>query len=148
MLHLYKLRNTLLNTLRPMQNGLDFADDIFKYIFLNENVWIPIKVSLKFVPTVRINNITKLVQIMAWHRLGDKPLSEPMMVSLPTHICFTRPQRVNNSIGQVTLVVITGTNILVHCHAVESLQPIWNPTDEIYSISIGLLVENGSPHFD
>ena len=29
---------------------------------------------------------------MAWRRLGDKPLSESMMVSLPTHICVTRPQ--------------------------------------------------------
>ena len=26
------------------------ADDIFKCIFLNENVWISIKISLKFVP--------------------------------------------------------------------------------------------------
>ena len=32
---------------------------------------------------------------MAWRRSGDKPLSEPMMVSLPTHICVTRPQWVN-----------------------------------------------------
>ena len=32
---------------------------------------------------------------MAWRRPGDKPLSEPMMVSLPTHICVTRPQWVN-----------------------------------------------------
>ena len=30
--------------------------------------------------------------IMAWCRPGDKPLSEPMMVSLTTHICVTRPQ--------------------------------------------------------
>ena len=81
-----------LNTLRPRQNGRHFADDIFKYIFLNENVGIPIKISLKFVPKGRINNIPALVQIMAWRRLGDKPLSEPMMVSLPTHICATRPQ--------------------------------------------------------
>ena len=29
---------------------------------------------------------------MAWRRLGDKPLFEPMMVILPTHICVTRPQ--------------------------------------------------------
>ena len=29
---------------------------------------------------------------MAWHRSGDKPLSEPMMVGLPTQICVTRPQ--------------------------------------------------------
>ena len=32
---------------------------------------------------------------MVWPRRGDKPLSEPMMVSLLTHICVTRPQRVN-----------------------------------------------------
>ena len=32
---------------------------------------------------------------MAWHRPGDKPLSEPMMVSLLTHICVTGPQWVN-----------------------------------------------------
>ena len=29
---------------------------------------------------------------MAWRRSGDKPLSDPMLVSLPTHICVTRPQ--------------------------------------------------------
>ena len=33
-----------------------------------------------------INNIPALVQIMAWRRSGDKPLSEPVMVSLLTHI--------------------------------------------------------------
>ena len=83
------------NTLRPRQNGRHFADDIFKCIFLNENVWIPIKISLKFVPQGPINNIPALVQKMAWRRPGDKPLSGPMMVRLPTHICVTRPQWVN-----------------------------------------------------
>ena len=39
-----------INTLRPRQNGRHFADDIFECIFLNENVCIPIKISLKFVP--------------------------------------------------------------------------------------------------
>ena len=82
----------LFNTLRPRQNGRHFADDIFKCIFLDENVWIPIKISLKFVPKGPINNIPALVQIMAWRRPGDKPLSKPMMVSLPTHICVVRPQ--------------------------------------------------------
>ena len=70
-----------LNTLRPRQNGRHFPDDIFKWIFLNENVWISTKISLKFVPKVPINNIPALVQIMAWRRPGDKPLSEPMLVS-------------------------------------------------------------------
>ena len=75
------------STLGPRQDGRHFTDDIFKCIFLNENVWIPIKISLKFVPKGLINNIPALVQIMAWRRRSDKPLSEPMMVSLPTHIC-------------------------------------------------------------
>ena len=84
-----------LNSLRPGQNGRHFPDDHLKCIFLNGNAWISLKISLKFVPKVRINNIPALVQIMAWRRPGDKPLSEPMMVSLLTHICVTRPQWVN-----------------------------------------------------
>ena len=83
------------NSSRPRQNGLHFADDIFKCIFFNENVWIPLKISLTFVPKDQINNIPALVQIMAWCRSGDKPFSEPMMVSFLTHICVTRPQWVN-----------------------------------------------------
>ena len=79
------------STLRPRQNGRHFADDIFKCIFLND-VSIAIKISLKFVLKGPINNIPALVKIMAWRRSGDKPLSEPMMVSLLTHICVTRPQ--------------------------------------------------------
>ena len=82
----------LIIALRPRQNGRRFADDTFKRMFLNEDVRISIKISLKFVPKGPINNIPALVQIMAWHRSGDKPLSEPMMVSLLTHICVTRPQ--------------------------------------------------------
>ena len=81
-----------INTLRLRQNGCHFADNIFKCIFLNENVWISIKMSLKFVPKGLINNIPALVQIMAWRRPGDKPLSEAMMVNLPKHICVSRPQ--------------------------------------------------------
>ena len=86
------VRPQRVNTLRPRPNGRYFADDTFKCIFLNENAWILLKISLKFVPKVQINNIRALVLIMAWRRSGDKPLSEPMMVRLPTHICVTRPQ--------------------------------------------------------
>ena len=80
------------NTLRLRQDGRHFPDDIFKCIFLNENVLISIKISLKFVPKGPINKIPALAQIMAWRRPGGKPLSEPMMVSLLMHICVTRPQ--------------------------------------------------------
>ena len=80
------------NTLRPWQDGRHFPDDILKCIFVNWNVWMSLAISLKYVWKVRINNIPSLVQIMAWRRRGDKPLSEPMMVSLLTPICVTRPQ--------------------------------------------------------
>ena len=86
----------MLNTLRPRQNGGRFADDILDCLLLNENVWISIKISLKFLPKGPINNIPALVPIMTWRRPGDKPLSEPMMVSLLTHICATRPQWVKD----------------------------------------------------
>ena len=62
-----------------------------KCIFLNENVWISLKLPLKFVPRGPINNIRTSVKIMTWHRPGDKPLSEPVLVFVPTHICVTRP---------------------------------------------------------
>ena len=52
-----------------------------------------------------INNIPALVQIMAWRRPGDKPLSEPMMVSLLMHICITQPQWGNNSF-----------TLMLYCH--------------------------------
>ena len=48
-----------------------------------------------FIPWVSIKNIAALIQIMAWHRPGDKPLSEPMMASLLMHIYITQPQGVN-----------------------------------------------------
>ena len=93
-----------LNSLRPGLNRRPYAGDIFKCIFLNENEWILPRISLKFVPRVRINNIPALVQIMAWRRPGDKPLSEPMMVSLLTHICVTRPQWVKTVFVLVMLL--------------------------------------------
>ena len=79
------------NPLKPRQNGCHFPDDIFKCIFLNENV------PISFGPKGLINNIPALVQIMAWRRPGDKPFSEPLMIILPTHICVTQPQWVKGT---------------------------------------------------
>ena len=60
---------------------------------LNENVWIVIKISIKFfVPKGPINNIPAFVQIVAGCQPGDQPLSEPMMLNLLTYICVTRPK--------------------------------------------------------
>ena len=68
-----------IKTLRLRQNGCHFPDDICKCIFSNENVWVLIKSSLKFVSSGPINNIPALVQLMAWCRPGDKPLAKPIM---------------------------------------------------------------------
>ena len=115
-----------LSTLRPRQNGRHFADAIFKCIFLNENVWIPIKISLKFVPQGPINDIPAMVQIMAWRRPGDKPLSGPMMVRLPTHLCVTRPQWVNHAVIMQLSLEDCGCHyspLTVHSHS-TSLSPV------------------------
>ena len=69
-----------------------FADDFFKCIFLIKNVLILIKISVKFIPKGPINNIPALVQIMAWRRPGNKPLTEPITGILLMHICITWPQ--------------------------------------------------------
>ena len=75
-----------INTLRPTQNGRYSPDEIFGCIFMYENVWISIKISLKFVPGGPINKFPSLVQKMACRLIGSKPLSEPMTVRLPTHM--------------------------------------------------------------
>ena len=121
--------NRELNTLRPRQNGRHLPDDIFKNIFLNETVRISIKMSLKFVLKGPFNNIPALVQIMAWRRPGDKPLSEPMMDSLPTHICVTRPQWVNASqFHQRHMFDISGTSwqlaICLSRHVITAVESI------------------------
>ena len=83
------------NTLRPRQKLPQFRRWHLQMHFLNETVRISIQISLKFVPKGPINNITALVQIKTWRRPGDKPLSEPMMVRLPMHICDIWVQWVN-----------------------------------------------------
>ena len=59
-----------------------FPDNIFKCIFLNENCWILVKISLKYLRKDTIDNNPAWGQMMAWGRPGDKPLSEPMMLSM------------------------------------------------------------------
>ena len=96
--HGFQSIHSSVNTMRSRQDGRHFSDDIFICIFLNKNEWHSIKISLKFVPKVPINNIPALIQIMAWRLPGDKPLSEPMMVVLLVHICVTRPQWVKQQL--------------------------------------------------
>ena len=77
--------------------GRDKMDANSQTIFSNAFSWMKmfqlrLKVHWSLFPKGPINTIPSLVKIMASHRSGEKPLSEPMLVSLPTHICVTRPQ--------------------------------------------------------
>ena len=63
----------------PRQNGCHFPDGSYKCIFMNENFCISIRISLRFVSRALIDNKSACVRVMARHRTGDKPLSEPML---------------------------------------------------------------------
>ena len=77
--HFFMLLEHYINS-SPLDKMADIlADNIFKRIFLKENIWISNKISLKYVPWGLIDNMAALFQIMAWHCSGDKPLSEPML---------------------------------------------------------------------
>ena len=66
------------NASPPHKMAAIFAD-IFKCTFFNEIDRILIQISMKYVPRSPIDNKPALVQVMAWRRIGDKPLPEPMM---------------------------------------------------------------------
>ena len=67
---------------------------------------------------------------MAWRRPGDKPLSEPMMVSIPTQICVTRPQWVDA--GDLIWFTVTSTSIMT-CHFTEGPGEIAKQFQYIYA---------------
>ena len=129
-----------LNTLRPRQNGRHFADNTFIRIFMNENVRISINISLKFVPKGPINNIPALVQIMAWRRPGDKPLSEPMIVNLPTHICVTLPQWIKCSFIRSCGTFLNAFSVeMCSISTIKTLAPgrfDWNFRQVIFKITL------------
>ena len=49
---------------------------------MNEKLGIPIQISLKFIPKGPFANKSALVQVMAWHRSGDKYFPEPKLIQL------------------------------------------------------------------
>ena len=74
--HTSALVQVMLTDLPQDKMAAIFADENFKCIFLNENDRIPIWVSLKFVPSRPVNNNIGLVQVMACHQIGNKPLPD------------------------------------------------------------------------
>ena len=91
--------NSLRGRAMHWQNtGHNFADDIFRYIFVNEKFCILIKISLKFVPKGLLDNKWAWVQLKAWRLTDDKPLPEWVWwPSSMTHICVTRSQWVKDT---------------------------------------------------
>ena len=85
------------------QNVRHFADNTFKRIFLYK--WVLINMSLKFFPKCLINNFLSLVNIMAWRRLDDKPLFEPLIFTLLRHLCVIQPQWVKSRITKLTMSI-------------------------------------------
>ena len=83
------VRHWRVNTLRPRQDGRHFPNDIFKCIFLNENVHISIRISLKFVPRGPVNKIPALVHylnqswLVYWRIYASLGLNE-----LNSFVCF------------------------------------------------------------
>ena len=84
-----------LDKLGPIQNGRQFADDIFKCIShygMQKTAWVCERVlymASTFLNTqwqgnifMRWDNMSALFQIKAWRRTGDKPLSDPMITQL------------------------------------------------------------------
>ena len=77
-------QTTSVNKLGPRQNGQLTVDDVSKYVFLTE-MWLQWNVTpipMKFVPNVLTDNMSALVEAMAWHWRGDKPLPESMVTEI------------------------------------------------------------------
>ena len=70
---------TSFNSYLPGQNSRHFTVNILKCIFVNEKFCILIWISPEFVPKGPIDYKSALVRVMAWRRIGDKPLPEPML---------------------------------------------------------------------
>ena len=128
-----------LNSLRPRRNEQHFADDIFNCLFLNENVWIPIKISLKIVPMGPIDNIPSLVQIMAWRRRSasvSESLHTDVDIAIYTYICMlvikkfldTRTCRVRDEPFWILLLLANEWTFNLFCFYIytKDLSPYWH----------------------
>ena len=122
-------------------SGITYSMNVFRLAYLsaaicnfvNENVWISLKISLKFVLKLQIDNIPAVILIMAWARPGDKPLSEPMLYNLLTPICVTLPQWVMQKPLIIFLISVKDRN-----YNVLAMLEIWPfCTKSLISIQFG-----------
>ena len=141
----------IFNILRPRKNGCRFPDDIFKCIFLNENVWIAEDFN---VPKIRINNIPVLAQIMAGADQATSHYLNQCWTDSLTHLCATRGWWVKTSYWMTLYKMSLKSNItnslwmrpcqLSSIYAVTFCFPIWS----ILIWSIIFLMHRGSVYHE
>ena len=68
-----------------------------------------------------IDNEPALVHVMDWCQPADRHLSEPMIVSLQTHICVTRPQWVNGRLSEGLIAPLYIMGAVVTCLVLNHL---------------------------
>ena len=110
---------------------------------MNENVWMSIKISLKFIPKVLINNIPSSI---GWNNglvpTRHKPLSEPMMIILLMHKRITRTQWVK-SFNTKWVKIITDHLLIIqlHCFKEQIHDTRW-VNNGITRLIIGVLIQS------
>ena len=109
-----------------------FTDDIFKFIFLNVNIWSSINISLKFVRKGQINNNPALVQIVAWRRPGDKPLSASMMLGLNELTTLSK-------LSDASLALLTHLDLVTHKWVIKLSQHWFRKRKNVDILLIGHL---------
>ena len=123
-----------LNTLRPRQYDQHFADVIFKWISLNENHCILIKISLKFVRKFPINNPTHCVCNSILHILivlGNKATYWAKWFKLSS-IFYTHTQadkKMNNFVSQANKKVISRPGMIELCSVAVDYIHSWKGSD-------------------
>ena len=88
-------------------------DDFIPSVFVSFS--LSIQISLNVVPKGSINNISVLVEIMAWHRRGDNTLSERMLVSFLTHISHGLNELYNSGGGVLRHETLPPGGLVVMC---------------------------------
>ena len=101
----------VINTIRSKKSGRHFSNNIFKFIFLRGLVSRSVKISAMFIPKCSLDKKLALVQVMALHRTGHKPLPESM-INRFFHVCIvvTRPYLVTVQLWETTASEISTTD--------------------------------------
>ena len=88
----------------------------FSSTFLAKNILILFKISLKFAPNDLTDNMSALVQVMAWCWTGDKPSPDTMLAHIYIYICQRKMRHPASNKRRVTMSPktkddLTGTNL-------------------------------------